>query len=269
MRYFIDRSLYELEIYLKCRYTYPMKITLLCENASSDVGCLAEWGFSAYIEKDGVRILFDTGYSDVFKKNARKLGIDLETVDYVVLSHFHSDHTGGLRYHSFKEKKKLVLHPHVLEKLPKDQSQGIKERFDIIATDKPFELADGVVFLGQIPRENDFEAGCTPKDPLLDDSALAIKCEKGVVIVSGCSHAGICNISEYAKKVTGQKLYAVIGGFHLFEKDKKAVDGSLEYFSREKPELLLPMHCVDFPTMTKFYTQFGCKKYAAGDTIIC
>ncbi len=102
---------------------------------------------------------------------------------------------------------------------------------------------------------------------MLDDSAIAVKSSKGVIVITGCSHAGISNICDYAKQVTGQKLYAVIGGFHLFEDDQKAVNGTIDFFKKEKPKYLYPMHCIDFPTLVKFYTIFGIKKLSTGDTI--
>lgn len=136
-----------------------------------------------------------------------------------------------------------------------------------MASQRPIEFAPNVFFLGEIPRKTTFEKGGLENDKLLHDSAIAFKTEKGVVVISGCSHAGISNICEYAKEVTGLSLYAVIGGFHLFEKDHEAVNGTLDYFQKEKPTHLLPMHCVDVPTLAKFHELFSIKKYAAGDVI--
>jgi len=86
-----------------------MKITLLCENEVCSMHWLAEWGFSAFIEYGDQKILFDTGQSDVYRHNAARAGIDLETVDTLALSHFHFDHTGGLLHHGFKTKKKMTF----------------------------------------------------------------------------------------------------------------------------------------------------------------
>ena len=244
-----------------------MEITILCENASSDIGCLAEWGFSAFIQSNGTKVLFDTGYSDVYLHNAKQLNLDLETCDYIVFSHFHSDHTRGLQSHTFTSKKKLICHPEVMEKLPTEESATLSRDFEFRPSANPVEFAPGIFFLGEIPRITSFEDGDFDGDNMQDDSAIAIKTEKGVVVISGCSHAGICNICEYAKKVTGLPLYAVIGGFHLFEENKEAVEGTLNYFQMEMPEHLYPMHCVDFPTLSRFHHQFATKKFAAGDII--
>ncbi|MBU1000617.1 MBL fold metallo-hydrolase [Patescibacteria group bacterium] len=247
-----------------------MRITLLCENTTGYGGhdvCLAEWGFSAFIQVGGVNVLFDTGATGVYWRNAKKLKINLDDAHFVVLSHYHWDHTGGLRYHNFKTKKKMVIHPQILEKLPPDEPKKVKNDFEIISSVKPLEFSKDIYYLSQIPRKNNFEQGGFKDDKMLDDSAIAIKTKKGVVIITGCSHSGICNICEYAKKVTGQKLYAVIGGFHLFESDQKAVRGTIEYFKAEKPKHLYPMHCVDFPTLSEFYSNFKIAKKSSGDVI--
>lgn len=245
-----------------------MKITILCENTvGSHLGSLAEWGFSALIEFKKTTILFDTGYSNVYLHNAKLLEKDLEVVDFVVLSHYHDDHSRGLQFHNFKTRKKIIFHPKILDKLPKSLAKKIKTDFEVILSEEPLEFFKDVFYLGEIPRKNNFEKGAYGKDEILDDSALAIKSKKGVTIISGCSHSGICNICEYAKKITGQKLYAVLGGFHLFKSNVKAIRGTINYFKKEKPEFILPMHCVDFPTMVKFYNALQCKKFSSGDLI--
>ncbi len=247
-----------------------MKLTILCENQSGHNGakiCLAEWGFSVYIQSNDTNILFDTGHTGIYIHNAKNLNIDLQKTEYVVLSHYHWDHTGGLRFHNFKRKKKIIFHPELISKLNEPEANNISKDFSIITSKTPLEFSKNIFFLGEIPRLNTFEKGMYKNEKMLDDSAIAIKTKNGVIVISGCSHAGICNICEYAKIVAGQKLYAVIGGFHLFETDPKAVDGTIQYFQNEKPEHLYPMHCIDFPTLSKFYSIFKIKKYSTGDII--
>jgi len=248
-----------------------MKITILCENETSeecwDKNVVSEWGFSAFLETKNANILFDTGKSDVYWRNAENLGIDLNKTDYIVLSHYHLDHAKGLMHHNFKDRKKLLIHPHILDKLPKEDSDKFKNDFEIITSKEPLEFVPNVFYLGEIPRKTAFETGMSEGEQMTDDSALAIKTGKGVVVLTGCSHSGICNICEQAKKVTGQNLYSVIGGFHLFEGDSKTVEGAIEYFKTEKPERLHPMHCVDFPTLVRFHNGFKFKKYCTGDVL--
>ena len=248
-----------------------MKLTILCDNETSavcwDKNVVSEWGFSAFLQTENVNVLFDTGKADVYWRNAENLGIDLNETDYIVLSHYHMDHAKGLMHHKFKDRKKLLIHPHILERLPKTDSDKFRNDFEIITSDTPLEFASNIFYLGEIPRKTSFETGMSEGEHMSDDSALAIKTKNGTIVLTGCSHSGICNISKYAKEVTGQKLYSVIGGFHLFEEDPKAVDGTIEYFKSEKPERLYPMHCVDFPTLVRFYNEFKFRKYGTGDVL--
>ena len=255
-----------------------MKIRLLTENLASDMVWLAEWGFSAWIEYNGSRILFDTGYSDVWVRNARHAGIDLETADAVALSHFHRDHTRGLLSHPFRTRKPLILHPRVLDAVLNttkpnvlrdyaDIQRVMRDDFEVQATSKPLEFVPGAFFLGEIPRITGFEKGCFEDDPMLDDTALAFRTDNGAVVVSGCSHAGICNICEHAKSVTGQDLYAVAGGFHLLHAEAPPVEETIDYFKREKPAHFMPMHCIDFDIQARLQTEFGGKRAGSGSLI--
>lgn len=255
-----------------------MKIRLLTENLASDMVWLAEWGFSTWIEYDGSNILFDTGYSDVYVRNARHAGIDLEAADVIALSHFHRDHTRGLLFHPFKMKKPLVLHPRVLTAVLQKTNSGVRkdyadiqrvmtEQFDVRPTTEPLEFVPGGFFLGEIPRVTGFEKGSFEDDPMLDDTALAFRTENGAVVVSGCSHAGICNICEHAKTVTGQNIYAVIGGFHLLHAEEPPVEETINYFKHEKPVHFMPMHCIDFDIQARLQIEFGGKRRGSGSLI--
>ena len=103
-------------------------------------------------------------------------------------------------------------------------------------------------------------------DFILDDSALAIKTDKGLVVIAGCSHAGICNIIEYAKKITKSNIYAVIGGFHL-KKLNDISQKTIEYFKKENIEHIYPGHCVKEPVLTEFEKQLNAKRLHSGDVI--
>lgn len=267
-----------------------IKISILCEDQAKmgymDKIFLAQHGFSAFIEAEK-NILFDTGSTDVFIYNAALLGIDLNVTDMIVLSHGHWDHTNGLKaLHAKGIKKKLLVHPgaFVDRRKASGEYNGIlynqeemAEKFDLILSREPYQITDNIYFLGEIPRLNDFEAQKTTffymnkgeelQDFVMDDTALAIKTEKGLVIVTGCSHAGICNIVEHAKKVADQdKVHIVMGGFHLLG-DQAQLQKTIDYFLKNRVEHLYPMHCTDLPSLSKFYDTFGIKKLCAGDTI--
>ncbi|MEI7579853.1 MAG: MBL fold metallo-hydrolase [bacterium] len=245
-----------------------MKITLLTENAVGGTNwqtCLAEWGLSLLIEFNGKRILFDTGITDIYLKNAAVLGIDLENIDAVVLSHHDLDHIGGLKFLQPQEKKLLVTHPRVIATLKENSSD--LTNYQISASREALEFLPDIYFLGEIPRITNFESGKANNDPMPDDTALAIKTKYGVIVITGCSHAGICNICETAKKVSGQNLYAVIGGFHLLKNDLQLIDQTITYFKAEKPQYICPIHCIGTPALVRFSQELKIKKVGSGDYI--
>ena len=254
-----------------------MKIRLLTENLASEMPWLAEWGFSAWIEHQGATFLFDTGFSDVWIRNAAHAGIDLQSVDAVALSHFHRDHTRGLLSHPFRPGKPLYLHPRVLDAvLETDDDQvrsdyaAIQARysdFDLRPSARPVQMAPGAFFLGEIPRVTTFEKGAFFDDPMPDDTALAFRTEQGAVVVVGCGHAGICNICLHAKAVTGQNLHAVIGGFHLLHDEDPPVEETIAWFQAEGVPHLMPMHCIEFDIQAAFHARLGCARPGAGSLI--
>ena len=254
-----------------------MKLSVLTENTASQ-RFIAEHGLSYLIEHDGEKLLFDTGYSDVFLQNASKLNINIDDVEKVVLSHGHWDHSGGLR---FINNKILICHPQAfIKRFRKDSSKPlenilsfgeIKNRFQLIMSSTPYRISDNIIFLGEIPRLNSFESQKTSyitedgKDDFVrDDSALAIISNKELVIAAGCSHSGICNIIDYAKKVSGiKKVKAVIGGFHLKE-DNEQVRYTIDYFTKENIPYIYPSHCTELPALAKFHTVFNTQQVKTG-----
>ena len=255
-----------------------MKLTVLAENVAGGK-FLAEHGLSYLIEIDGEKILFDTGHSNVFLTNAALLGIDIcNDVENVVLSHGHWDHGDGLRFLKHKE---LITHPnsfvsryHKTNHSPVGLSltKGeIQNNFNITESTLPFQLTKHLYYLGEIPRENDFESQSTSfmfengeDDFVKDDSAMVAIVDKELVVITGCSHSGICNICEWAKNVTGiSKLKAVIGGFHLKNQDRQTME-TIEYFKRNKVEELFPSHCTELPALVSFYNEFNIQQVKTG-----
>ena len=180
--------------------------------------------------------------------------------------------------------KKLICHPDCFIKryrkiddayigLPLTLEEA-KENFELILTKEPYKISENIVFLGEIPRKNSFESIKTQfykdekkDDFVMDDSPIAISSQKGLIIITGCSHAGICNIAEHAKKVTGiEKIHAVIGGFHL-KHAGEITDKTIEYFKKEKIEKICPSHCTELPALSKFYEAFKIEQIHSGDII--
>lgn len=252
-----------------------MQLTVLVDNNTIiDRYFLAEPGLSFLIEDENSSVLFDTGYSDIFIRNAHKMGKTLSHLDYIVLSHSHLDHTWGmepfLRYLTELEIEQLpfsrpvlVAHPESLTGVRTDgpreigsliSKEKLAKQFDLRLSKEPQFLTENLIFLGEIPRINDFEGGMTfgrkdgsdEADKVIEDSALVYKTSKGLVIITGCSHAGICNIIEYAKKVCkDQVILDIIGGFHLLNPSKHQLEGTLSYFKDLCPKSVYACHCTD------------------------
>jgi 7,8-dihydropterin-6-yl-methyl-4-(beta-D-ribofuranosyl)aminobenzene 5'-phosphate synthase len=257
-----------------------MKITVLIDNNTLiDRYFLAEPGVCYLIEDGGKKILFDVGYSEAFIANARRLSIDLLDVDEVVLSHGHLDHTWGLeallRLHSEAageklphKRPRLLAHPLVFssrksERLPQLgamlSEEALSVFFNLELSRQPVFISERLVFLGEIERSNDFEAqkplgkiiqeGVEIDDFLPDDTALAYISSGGLVIITGCSHSGICNIVEHARKVCGvQPVLDILGGFHLLNPPAWQLQGTLEYMQNLAPGALHACHCTDLPS---------------------
>jgi len=252
-----------------------MRLTVLVDNvALTDRYFLAEPGLSLYLEDAGTRVLFDAGYSDILIANARKMGIDLLRVEDIVLSHGHLDHTWGLdaliRLHTeaiIEGRERIeptfIAHPDAFLTRSRDGigeigcHLSVEELFrhgKVLLTAAPLWLTENLVFLGEIERRFEFEQVppggyiYTPDgirdDAIVDDTALACRTPEGLVIVTGCSHAGICSIVEQAREVCGEDRVAdVIGGFHLEKPQPEQMQGVLDYFSEVQPAALHPCHC--------------------------
>lgn len=250
-----------------------MKIDVLVDNNTLiDRYFKAEPGFSLLIRHQNTRLLFDTGYSDLFLSNAAKMGRDLSSLDYLVISHSHLDHTWGLdpfiRYltelgiENRPLKSPVLLgHPGIftssgMEGFPEFGSLLSKEKLErhmrIRLEKAPVSLAPGLTFLGEIPRENDFEGKETfgrkgrEPDRVMDDSALVFESDQGLVIMTGCAHAGICNTIAHAQKVCNEKRVAdIIGGFHLQTPDPVRLARTIDFLSQVKPNAVHACHCTD------------------------
>lgn len=255
-----------------------LSISILTDNTAGG-HFLAEHGLSYLVEIDNEKILFDAGHSDVFLKNAERLNFDIENeVKTVVLSHGHWDHGNGLKY---LKNKTLITHPASFASRYRKADRTtvglelskyeIEKQFTLKESKTSLQLTENLVFLGEIPRNNDFENKTTSfefadgsDDFIPDDSALAAIIDNELVIITGCSHSGICNICEHAKKVTGlNKIKAVIGGFHLKKQDKQTLK-TIEYFKKNRIEKLFPSHCTALPALSLFYSTFKSEQVKTG-----
>ncbi|MBK5253940.1 MAG: MBL fold metallo-hydrolase [Peptostreptococcaceae bacterium] len=268
-----------------------MKLKVLLDNCVDDntgitESYFAEPGVSFYIEDEGTKILFDMGYSGIFLDNAKIMGLDLSDLDVITFSHGHDDHTGGIvRFNKeVKSDAKIVCHKGAFEKkISNNKSIGmpvmlkeLEEQYNVITSETPVKISKNITYLGEIPVTMNFEpryeyrfreidSGKVIGDSMLDDSALVYEGDNGIYIITGCSHSGICNIVEYAKKITGkQNVLGLIGGLHLFNPKEYKVKKTIEYFENEKIPEFYPSHCTSFEVRATMYNRCGGKSVLVG-----
>jgi 7,8-dihydropterin-6-yl-methyl-4-(beta-D-ribofuranosyl)aminobenzene 5'-phosphate synthase len=274
-----------------------LRITVLSTMLTGGDG-IGEWGFAALVEADGRKLLFDTGnHPDTVLRNAKALDIDLAGITDVVLSHNHQDHVGGLLTlrHTFSEKDPSAFsRVHIAEGALISRGPGdyagddnpliaIRTAYDqtggtFTEHTGPVELLPGVWFTGPIPRIHPDEQpiprgwvlrapdGQLVPDSTPDDAALVFDTPKGLVVLTGCGHAGLINTLDYARVITGRPaapIYAATGGFHLF----RASDGSLDWTTEKLRALNLKHlhggHCTGLETVYRLRRDLGLPREAA------
>ncbi len=265
-------------------YTDSMKLTVLSDNNTLiDRYLLGEPGFSCLVEAEGKRFLLDTGYFGVFARNAELMGLSWRDVDGVILSHCHDDHTKGLSaFFTEGPRPLLVAHPDLFRRLEAHglyigcpYSRAKLERyFDLRLSAEPLALTENLFYLGAIPRifpgqeDQALRQGEKGPDRTPDDTALAYRGREGVYVITGCSHSGISNILEQAKKVTGMsRVMGVIGGFHLRELDDRSM-WAIEYLKREDIPHLYPCHCTALSVKVAMGNEMHIEEVGAGTSLI-
>ena len=248
---------------------------------------LAEHGLSflvkVYSGTEEHLCLFDAGLTDIcLIHNAAILGVDLAKIESAVLSHGHRDHFYGFRkfFEMSGRRIPLVLHPDAFlerrinipaEEAPRvlpllDESALIEVGAELHKIKEPYLLCSELALaLGEVQRVTDFEKGFPwaeakingvwMVDPFHDDQGLVLKLKgKGLIVIGGCSHAGIINTIKYAQKVTGaEKVYAVLGGFHLTGALFEPIIGvTVEEMKKISPDFVVPMHCTGWKAINQF-----------------
>jgi 7,8-dihydropterin-6-yl-methyl-4-(beta-D-ribofuranosyl)aminobenzene 5'-phosphate synthase len=282
-----------------------LEITCLIENSprydSYLMGC---FGLSLWLKVwSGSRrwtLLFDVGpVAEALIHNARLLRLDLATVDMIVLSHNHFDHTGALAgiLPQIGHEVPIFCHPDIFRDSfvlkPEFMNYALvgenrKERLEdlggyFVATRSPVEPLPGFLLSGEVPRCTPFEdtggiscfttnaQGDLVPDPLLDDCSAFINVKnRGLVVLSGCSHAGPINILKHALKITGvREIDGVLAGFHLLEAPEERVRLTLEALEKLKPGWIAPLHCTGLLPTARMADAFGerFREVHAGDVL--
>jgi 7,8-dihydropterin-6-yl-methyl-4-(beta-D-ribofuranosyl)aminobenzene 5'-phosphate synthase len=266
-------------------------VTILVENSTPSPALIGEYGFSALIEVDDYKMLFDTGSAQALYHNAAQLGIDLNKVDAIVISHGHFDHTGGLlSYLKQYGPRPVYAHSGIFVSRPLplggnnykeigcgfSQDELLNARVNLHLQDEFTPIIPRVYFSGTIPRNSNFEDtggkfkmmfdGQMQDDPLVDDSALIIDHPDGLIIVSGCAHSGVVNIIEHARNKTGEsRILAFIGGTHLITASQERVDNTISALDSFSISKIIVSHCTGFYAAARLYNALG-ERVIKGET---
>jgi 7,8-dihydropterin-6-yl-methyl-4-(beta-D-ribofuranosyl)aminobenzene 5'-phosphate synthase len=270
-----------------------LRIEVLSTMLSSGSG-IGEWGFSAVVDVDGRRILFDTGgRPETVLKNAKELHVDVSNIPDVILSHHHPDHTGGLlmlRKSVLEDNKPEALATiHVGKGIfyPRRNERGqmsdamARRRLDfealggrVVEYDHPVEIFPGVWLTGPVPRkypEQNWSSGVqvqTPngwiEDNIQEDMSLVFDTDGGLVILSGCGHSGIVNTIEYSRdQVRKAPLLAAIGGFHLYDLPDDRLEWTASKLKEFGMQNLLGAHCTGIESIFRIRQLTGLSRQTA------
>ena len=221
----------------------PVRFTILYDNYLFEEGTKPDWGFSCLIEGTEKTILFDTGTDPhILMHNVKQMNVDLKKIEQIVISHNHGDHTGGLS-------DVLAGNPNVTVYLPmsfpSDFVRGVERyKATVKSVDDPVEICRGVFLTGEMQGR-------------VREQSLIINSQRGLVIVTGCSHQGIVNVLERAKEIMDRPIYLVFGGFHLGDTPEGALREIIRSFGELGVKKCGATHCTGDRAIGMFKEAFG------------
>ncbi len=262
-----------------------LKLSILCDDTVASDEYLAEHGLSVLVElRGGSRWLVDTGTTDIFLRNSRRMGVNLDALDGIAISHGHDDHTGGLAFcHLLKGAPPIYGHPHIWQKQYEVREGKPVRPLGLTPPARKYahpvfhpvnntvKLGEGLFFLTDIPREPGshapiegkfFNEDGTGPCPILDDATLAVRTPRGMVLVFGCAHAGYVNILKAVRKAfPGDRLLSVVGGLHLSEASDKVLAEAIAHTDSFKTEEFTfhGGHCTGEKAIRCFRERYGDK----------
>ena len=259
-----------------------VRITTLSEN-TAQLGLLAEWGLSILVETDNCKVLLDTGMSFSVVHNAQLLGVDLSSIDAIVLSHAHGDHTGGLRdvLRVVRKEIPVIAHPDIW--VPKYVQFGemkryagmpcVKEDLEALGacfnlSKEPVKISDEIMTTGEVAVTTDYEniderlrikvGDELIPDPMTDDLALIVRTDTGLAVITGCAHRGIINTVRHVQSITGgEYIHTIIGGTHLHLVSEERIEKTAAELQQLGLQKLGVSHCTGFYSSAALAREFG------------
>jgi len=221
----------------------------LYDNNAYDERLRTAWGFAALVTYQHHQLLFDTGGDGpTLLENMRSLGIEPTSVESVVLSHIHRDHTGGL-----DALLMAGVHPvvYLLPSFPADFKRQVGQTTRVVEVRPGQTLSEDIFTTGEM-------GGRIP------EQALVIRTDRGLVVMTGCAHPGIVQMIARAKELFGGPVYLVIGGFHLRDKSKPEIAAIIEDFRQMGVRRVAPCHCTGDRAIAMFASEYGDDFVSAG-----
>ncbi len=245
-----------------------MQLTVLIDNISHNDQLEMEHGLSYHIDTGISRILFDTGQSGAFQQNAMKLGIPISEIDYLVISHGHFDHIGGIEeFLKFNNHAKILLKPEALQsKFSNEHYIGIPHGVNIpserlIQIGTQHKIDDVSEIIGKIdiayPEDTHYDHFFVQKnnefiaDTFQDEVFLALKSNDSITIITGCSHNGITNILQTAQNIFDVPVKNLFGGFHLKDSTLEDIKRTAKYLNKTKLMKIVTGHCTGMENYTR------------------
>jgi 7,8-dihydropterin-6-yl-methyl-4-(beta-D-ribofuranosyl)aminobenzene 5'-phosphate synthase len=221
----------------------PIRFTILYDNYLFKEGTKPDWGFSCLIEGTEKTILFDTGTQPgILMHNVKEMKVDLKKIDQIVISHDHGDHTGGL-YDVLNVNPDVTVYLPV--SFPDDFVRGVEHHnARVKSVDNPVEICKDVFLTGEMGGR-------------IREQSLVLNTQKGLVIVTGCSHQGIVNILERAKEIVDRPIYLVFGGFHLGGTPDSTLRKIIQSFEEMGVKKCGATHCTGDRAIDLFKEAFG------------
>ncbi|MGM0470849.1 MAG: MBL fold metallo-hydrolase [Bacillota bacterium] len=255
-----------------------MKIKLIVENRVGGSDLLAEHGLAYLITYHDKQYLLDTGQGMVLLNNLKQLGISVDQLDGILLSHGHYDHTNGLQdILSYQPQISVYGHPELFT--PKYSQTDNKLKFSGIDISREeienftpitelTAVEEALYLTGEIPRKNKQEtippkfkkdlAGEIKPDNFIDDQSLVLKTDTGLVILLSCTHAGVINTLDYIQKeFSGQRIRTIMGGMHLVNASLNRIEETIEYLAALEFEQLVPLHCTGTTAVKMMIKRFN------------